>query len=429
MQIQSISIRNFRRFERFDCAFDPRLTLFMGVNGAGKSTLLRAVFLACQALVGDVAGSAASRNSAMDIRRVNAVDPSDELWRTAILPSDLRLSIELEGFAHTVVVDYDEAHSYTRFEPESNKFSAQFPGDLRSAINRWFSSSNLSPIPLFARFGPQGATGSPSPGAVQKLFNSKQEIWQRFVHEQVDISSLAHWFQYNELRTLQEGREPLIYRAVKHSVLSSIHALDVKYVVRDNQLMVLHDGQGWRPFDQLSDGQKRLATIFMEVAVRAASLNSHLGDDCIALTPGLVLIDELDLHLHPQWQRSVLDNLLKTFPKLQFIVASHSPFLIQSALEHGTVLDAATGVAVSSTDHSIEDIAEQVMGVDQPQRSQRFLEMRQLAQEYLELMESPTPTPESKAALKARLDQALAVFADDPAAAAWLSQRRIAKGV
>jgi hypothetical protein len=69
------------------------------------------------------------------------------------------------------------------------------------------------------------------------------------------------------------------------------------------------------------------------------------------------------------------------------------------------------------------------MGVDQPQRSRRFLEMKTLAQQYLELLESPTPSPEAKAELKSRLDTALAAFADDPAAAAWLEQRRAAKGI
>ncbi|MFX1680166.1 AAA family ATPase [Mitsuaria sp. CC2] len=429
MRIQSISIRNFRRFERFDCAFDPRLTLLMGENGAGKSSLLRAIFLACEGLLGDFVGSPGLRNPRSDVRRINMVDPSDEAWRSGVFPSSVQLDVDVLDSLYSLIIEYEDGSSQFRTESRDDPLQLVPPVDMYESIRRWFSSSNATAIPLFARFGPQGSTGNPSPGAVQKPFDSKQDIWQRFAQESVNISSLAQWFQYNELRSLQEGKPPLIYRVVKQTVLASIHALDVKYVVRDNQLMVLHEGQGWRPFDELSDGQKRLATVFMELAVRAAALNSHLGESCIAATPGVILIDELDLHLHPQWQRSVIDNLLDTFPELQFVIASHSPFLIQSALARGVVIDAATGERAAATDHSIEDIAEQVMGVDQPQRSQRFLEMRRLAQEYLELMESPVSTAEAKADLKARLDQALSVFADDPAAAAWLSQRRIAKGI
>lgn len=83
------------------------------------------------------------------------------------------------------------------------------------------------------------------------------------------------------------------------------------------------------------------------------------------------MLDELDLHLHPNWQRSLVGDLRRIFPNLQFIVTSHSPFLLQAAYEHGKVLDVASGHFVAPTDHSIEDIAESVMGISQPQRGQK----------------------------------------------------------
>jgi predicted ATP-binding protein involved in virulence len=133
--------------------------------------------------------------------------------------------------------------------------------------------------------------------------------------------------------------------------------------------------------------------------------------------------------LHPEWQGSALDNLLSAFPKIQFVVATHSPFLLQVALEQGWVLDSATGERKYADDTSLEDIVETVMSVAQLQRSRRFLEMKERAQAYLELLETPRPTEEAKAELKRKLDDALAVFANDPASAAWLEQRRISKGL
>ncbi|UXH78759.1 AAA family ATPase [Roseateles amylovorans] len=433
MHIQSVHIDNFRRFERFDCELDPRLTLLMGVNGAGKSSLLKAISLPIAGFIARVLDTPAQRASLHfemdDVRQIHLADPAGELWRTPVLPSLVRIGVDAFGASHQFTQEHDPLGAFFSAEFDPHYAHALAGSAEFSGARSWFQPGNASAIPLFARFGAQNVQGSPRANSLQKPFENKQQIWERFSNDEVDIGVLAQWFQYNELRTLQEGKPPLIYAAVKGSVLASMHASDIKYVVRDNQLMVLHDDHGWRPFHQLSDGQKRLAAIYMELAIRAATLNSHLGANCVAETPGIVLIDELDLHLHPQWQRSVIENLLTVFPKLQFIVASHSPFLIQAALERGAVIDMATGQRATTADHSIEDIAENVMGVDQPQRSQRFLEMRRLAQDYLELLETPAATPEAKAALKARLDLALSVFADDPAAAAWLSQRRVVKGL
>jgi predicted ATP-binding protein involved in virulence len=112
----------------------------------------------------------------------------------------------------------------------------------------------------------------------------------------------------------------------------------------------------------------------------------------------------------------------------QFIVASHSPFLLQATQEIGLVINAATGEPVQFTDSSIEDITESVMGVNQPQRSKKFLELKEAAQEFYELLERPKGDPEEEARLKEKLDQAMAPFANDPASAAWLEQRRAAAG-
>ena len=61
-----------------------------------------------------------------------------------------------------------------------------------------------------------------------------------------------------------------------------------------------------------------------------AVLNPSLGDKVLSETPGIVLIDEIDLHLHPKWQQSILNDLNVIFPKIQFIVSSHAPAVINS---------------------------------------------------------------------------------------------------
>ena len=429
MKAESIEITNFRRFESFRCAFDPKFTLLMGPNGSGKTSLLRAIQFSLFFLLQTAGVNLGLEEADTDVRRINSIDPADEAWRTPAYPSRVKLQLNLNGVPQLIGFERS-AKGTDRFPSDQDRQrSIDSFHALVSITPTWLDPAYIKGTPLIARYSAANASGGSQPGAVTKPFESKGKVWERYRVEVVDTTWLAQWFQYNELRALQEGKEPLIYRLTKEAVLSAIHADGIRYVVRDNKLMLLHENQGWRPFDELSDGQRRIAAIFCDLALRCASLNSQLGDDCITATTGIVTIDELDLHLHPAWQRSVVPDLLRVFPGLQFIATSHSPFLLQAAFENGQVIDMRTGEFAQATDTSIEDITESVMGVAQPQRGTRFLALKDAAQRYLELLESPAPTTEAIAALKVELDAAMAPFANDPASAAWLEQRRQAKGL
>lgn len=429
MHALSIEIQNFRRFERFSCEFHPRFTLLMGPNGSGKSSLLRAVHACLGPLYEAATGHSLERVNQGDARKVHSVDPANEAWRNPVFPCRGRLLIDFHGEELPLgfeVASGDSKSFVSGIVPRDAIAGHQL---VKKRAAAWFDPDTLQAAPIIARYAAINPRSSGQAVFLRKPFETKQDIWKLSANESVDIDSLARWFQYNELRALQEGKPPLVYRLTKQAVLSAIHAQDIKYVVRDSQLMLLHENQGWRPFDELSDGQRRIAAIFCDLALRCASLNSQLAENCIVETPGIVTIDELDLHLHPAWQRTLIGDLLRVFPKLQFIATSHSPFLLQAAFELGAVVDMETGEFAQATDTSIEDITEAVMGVEQPQRSARFLDLKDKAARYMELLESRPSSPDEIASVKAELDQLLSVFANDPASAAWLEQRRVAAGV
>lgn len=424
MRIDHISIDNYRRFEHFECNFDPQFTLLIGPNGSGKSSLLKAIY--------DGLGLWFSGGiEDQDVRRTDTVDPGDSRWRTAIYPGVIRTDITTAPASLRLWQQRGptEASALPQGEFNDPRLITDF-NRARQLLSTWMEPGRPDPAPVFARFSASNSfTGTGRPDQVRQPFENKREAWDRAKLDHVDIQRLAQWFQYNELRTLQEGKAPISYRVAREAVLSAIHATDIRYVVRDNQLMVLHDGEGWRPFDRLSDGQKRIAAIFCELALRCAALNSQLAERCVIDAPGVVLIDELDLHLHPLWQRSVIGDLCRVFPKLQFIVASHSPFLLQAAFEVGKVLDMQTGQFAQAGDLSIEDISEEVMGVDQPQRSQRFLALKAAAKHYMDVLATPASTAVERETQKLELDVAMAAFANEPASAAWLAQQREAAGI
>jgi predicted ATP-binding protein involved in virulence len=426
MRAESIQVQNFRRFDSFTCKFDPRFSLLVGPNGSGKTSMLRAIHLVL-ALLRQANQAGNESLGQTEVRRIDNVDPAGEKWQTPVYPCWIKLRVsQVETMEITFAREKMPSGEQYFVADDTETIEGWNFASQRSS--RWFDPANTEPLPIIARFGASKPKGNGNSSAVERPFEQKQQIWSMSSDDVSDVQSLAQWFQYNELRKLQEEHEPVVYRQVRAAVLSAIHAVDIKYVVRDNALMVLHEQHGWRKFEQLSDGQLRLASIFCDLAMRCAALNSHLGEDCIVKTPGIVTVDELDLHLHPKWQRDVVADLLKTFPAVQFIATSHSPFLLQAAFEFGKVIDMTSGEFVEPADTSIEDITETVMHVEQPQRGKHFLEMKDLAQRFYELLEQPTHNFEEESDIKRRLDEALAVFANDPASAAWLEQRRIVAG-
>jgi predicted ATP-binding protein involved in virulence len=429
MQIHNIQIKNFRRFKEFECQFDPRFTLLAGGNGTGKTSLIEAT----RGVIRNYANWLSIIGINVDIDPKNAhamisTDKADAVWRNPQYP------ISISG--HVFLEDAPEKLEQLGVVVNSNGsddkpfFNMSVYERLQKRSKSMFNPSFLEPLGVFFQYAaikPQGSTRRVSPS--EPFNNDKRSAFQSVFL--IDLTRIASWIYHYTQRSLQERKEPLIFKKVKEAVLNAIHAEDIDYIVRSDSLEIKYADQGWRPFDELSDGQQRIAAIFCDLAIRCASINSHLGEDCIRETAGVVTIDELDLHLHPKWQRDVIPDLLRTFPKIQFIAASHSPFLLQAAFDNkGQVIDMTTGKFMEAPDTSIEDIAEHNMGVPQPQRGARFLAMKAAAQEYYELLERvPQASEQEKEKIKMRLDELTIPYADDPAYAAFLEMHRLAAGV
>ena len=142
----------------------------------------------------------------------------------------------------------------------------------------------------------------------------------------------------------------------------------IEYSVRYKGLALVEADGTWIPFEGLSDGYRDVIKIVADIAARMCILNPYLTDEALIKTPGVVLIDELDLSLHPSWQRRIVNALINIFPKIQFICASHSPFIVQS-LQNGQLISMEGEVEEEYSGQSIEDIAEDIMGVENPQYS------------------------------------------------------------
>jgi AAA15 family ATPase/GTPase len=140
------------------------------------------------------------------------------------------------------------------------------------------------------------------------------------------------------------------------------------------------------------------------------------------------MVDELDLHLHPKWQRRVIEDLRTTFGNLQFFCTTHSPFLIQS-LRCGDELLMLDGQPTAKLgDLPLEEIARGIQGVSDPEVSERYHKMKKAARTYLEILEEAEREPEEKLEeYRTKLSESIAPYADNPAFQAFLEMKRAAK--
>lgn len=150
---------------------------------------------------------------------------------------------------------------------------------------------------------------------------------------------LQQWMQPATLALLQDqaredpnadllaARIDGVRRAVD-TVLQAEPWQDLHYSRKLEQLAMQNAELGVLPLRSLSDGVRAMVGLVADIAWRCTKLNPHLGQGAAQKTPGIVLIDDVDLHLHPAWQQTVMGSLARAFPKLQWIVTTHSPHLL-----------------------------------------------------------------------------------------------------
>ena len=219
-------------------------------------------------------------------------------------------------------------------------------------------------------------------------------------------------------------------RVIKAAILSCIDdGKAIFYNAEREEVVVEIEGYGHQAFGNLSDGQRNVLAMVGDLAIKAAKLNPQFGDRALQETPGVVLIDELDLHLHPKWQRRIIEDLRRTFPKVQFFVTTHSPFLVQT-LREGELRVVGPDVSTSYAGRGVEDVARHVMGVDMPETSPRYKEMIDVAKIYFSLLDQAEGADEKELMkLKKELDEMMVPYSDNPAYVAYLEMKRHAAGI
>jgi predicted ATP-binding protein involved in virulence len=247
-----------------------------------------------------------------------------------------------------------------------------------------------------------------------ELHNSSKKIEEEMLKEhgiKIPLSGSPIPASYNPAdRPYHASKIRHVQKAI-NECLSIAGWSSLEYEPNRRELIITNSNKNFIPVAQLSDGVKAMLSLTADIAYRCVQLNSHLihpnpdFPSPIKETTGIVLIDEVDLHLHPKWQQTVLSDLCKAFPKIQFIVTTHSPQVISTVpnqqiriLDNGKVHSAEAGTQGAEASR----ILREVFGVElRPQH----LEIVKKLNAYLKLIDEDKWDSEDALKLRQELDQ------------------------
>lgn len=345
MRIDTLDLQNFRCFDSLSLALDPRCTVLIGNNGSGKTAILDALAVAAGAWFIELGTSnLRPRPILKDEIRYARFDKNG----IPTLEPQIPVSVEATGIVNRQPCQW--SRRLNRITGRTTYGDAKDIRNLAQKAQQQVVHGEDISLPLISYYGTgrlwiqrkessirQQVLGSRSeayvdalePASNQKLFEAWM-IWR----EQARLEAVVQ--KYNDgneltISNLNETNTPHL-TGVKNAVQNCIPECEAFYYnVNYQQLRVTMQDGRILPFHMLSDGYRNFVGMVADIAWRCVQLNPHLGIHAPQETEGIVLIDEIDLHLHPSWQRQALDNLLNTFGKLQFVVTTHSPQVIASA--------------------------------------------------------------------------------------------------
>lgn len=343
--IQSLQIHNFRGYDNLKIDFDDNYTVLIGLNGSGKSTILDALSIALGAFIGT-----------FDDVKGNSITGKDTRTKTEKIGSRIETQsvFPVEVISTGLVAGKGPVSWKRALNGKGRKTTyAEASGIINIARNyqdRLRQQDQSCILPLMAYYG-TGRLWSqtfPRSSSISSKKWSRQQGYVDCLNVAMNQVQMLRWYQDMTLIGLQENEPIPELSAVEKAVSvcyrhaeQSIDDARMYYSVRD-KCLVMETRRGEKieklPVSSLSDGERGVISLVSDIAYRMAVLNPQLLTE-ITYTPGIVLIDEIDMHLHPRWQKNIIQDLTNTFPNVQFIVTTHSPSIISNvSSEHVRIL-------------------------------------------------------------------------------------------
>lgn len=310
MHIEHLELKNYAGFTDFSLDFPKgNLAVFIGENGSGKTSIVNAIDLLLQ------------ESNHLVFNKKKRTEISDDLVKNEKKELRIKIKIELnkgDFFEWGYKKLYDEEYNYYSnispfyLMPEEKEFKKNF----RLYFTKKDNFNKI--LPFFVCF-------------------------YSIIEENGSINSFIDWYiqsVYHESYLIQKYNQKYNLKAAIDLAIKTFAEITVDTKIAENKKeleVFFTKNNAELSFSQLSEGEKK--TIFLISKILSHFVFPFEENQTNLLDfQGIVLIDEIETHLHPRWQREILPNLTKTFPNVQFIVTTHSPQVISSVPKEAVFL-------------------------------------------------------------------------------------------
>ena len=305
IKIRSLHLENYRGFTDTTIEFGEHITCIAGINGAGKSSVLCALSRVLESLYTSFPKEPFIKST--DINK-NAKDKEAKIELSLLLDDENCIrQINSKG------ITFFEDKSFTDYK-KSHNFIISYYSVNRSELDVDVSVDQEKDL-------------SNKKEAMTNAFNSVthyKEFFQWFRdREDRENAIKLEKYENGDTKTIFEDIE---LKAVRNAISVLTPDFSKMKIDKNRQSVLITKGNTSIDFSTLSDGEKGVITLFGDIARRLAIANETLENPLEG--NGIILIDEIDLHLHPSWQRKICHALVKTFPNCQFVITTHSPQIL-----------------------------------------------------------------------------------------------------
>lgn len=415
MHLKQVTIENFRGIEEMTLDLHPGINLLIGNNGVGKTTVLEAIVAGLGACFKDIPAANAVSIKQTDVRQeLQVVDGSPSVkYHTPV-----RISCEMQVG--------DAVYTWTRVrkdESASARPAIEYPDrDLR--IADWFrnAANDLgTPLPVLNYQGIDRVANSRRSdfGTSSRQLNDRRCGYTGCLDSALDDKFIRKWC-YAMMR--KRGTSPR-YDLFREAVRNVMRRMEEDAVTpdidfseefgTDGDFVYAENGTAL-PISFLSAGYQSSLWMVMDIAFRALQLNPGIRD--LNEIFGIVLIDEVDKHLHPKWQWNVLNALHDTFPNIQFIITTHAPIVISSN-KKAAIMSIESGQQAKAIDtvygYGIQDVIHHTQGSSAalPELRNLYVDFENAcvrkdlaaAQQYFDVLNAEFPKSTERAKAQTRL--------------------------
>ena len=356
MYLEKVYLKNYKAIEELEIDFQPGINLLVGDNGAGKTSVLDGIAIVLSGLFVNVEGVSAKLIAKEDVHVVvnEAGDNSKMVSYYEPVSVGCRLRVG------------SKEYTWNRIREQMSSRHTKTDDRAASAWMKRLTNKPGTRLPLFSYQSAarawkvkRGDFGN----ELKKKLDDRRCGYIGCLDSSMDVKAIQQWCLNQEIASLNKGKQIGEYETFKKIIsvfmkeINELEQLPQIYYMGQFEEIVYKDENEEMAISKLSAGYQSLLWMIMDLAYRVALLNPDLRE--LSEIEGIVLIDEVDMHLHPKWQWNIIKALSVTFPNVQFIITTHSPIVISSAKEaHLVLLDEKKQVTYlpDSYGYPVEDV-------------------------------------------------------------------------